>query len=316
MQLLVNAQAQNGLGVGRIAGAGGAAVRAIAKLDDAVAALVRGARVHAVALHQGHAGEVVGVETVVFGQFQDLVAHIAFFVGRYKTLADGPVEGLVEHLVAGQRRVVFNGLRRAGGTGSLKAFQGGRCRCGPVGHGDHRPCPAGFDFRRQAAHIDVLAGENPVGVADLVGTGDLLDHAHGLRAGELHTTGQRLLLDDAAERVAGSHGAGGRWRAGLDQAGQQQRGRAGLLFLVQGHGQRLGQAHLIEGLAKTQRARRCRSTRRQAPLRADAHPLLGCGRCRLTDTRADFVIGSHVNLLGRHWPMRQNLRVLPAAGPA
>ena len=152
MKLLVNAQVQYGFGVGGIAGTGSAAVRAVTKLNDAVAALVGGARVHAVTLHQGHAGKVVRVEAMGFGQLQNFVAHIAFFIGGNKAFADGAVECFVQHFMAQRCRRAFGGLRRSGYSGGLKALQSSGCRWRRTeGHGGHLPCPAGFQVLRELA---------------------------------------------------------------------------------------------------------------------------------------------------------------------
>ena len=91
MQLLVNAQAQDGLGRFAKTHFGSAAIGTIAKLDDAVAACVGGLRVHAIALHEGEAGKVIGREIVFVGHLQDFVVHVLLFHFGNKTSSHSAV---------------------------------------------------------------------------------------------------------------------------------------------------------------------------------------------------------------------------------
>ena len=91
----MHAQVQNGFGVLGITCGRCAARRAVAELDDSVATLVAGARIHAVALHQGHAGEVVGQEVVLLGQSQNFVVYRRPFLRRNKPLGHRAVQGFL-----------------------------------------------------------------------------------------------------------------------------------------------------------------------------------------------------------------------------
>ena len=87
-----------------------------------------------------------------FGQLQNFVAHIAFFIGGNKAFADGAVECFVEHFMAQRRRRALGSLRRSGHAGGLKALQGGGSRR-RWAEGNRRdlPCPAGFQVLRELA---------------------------------------------------------------------------------------------------------------------------------------------------------------------
>ena len=85
MQLLVNAQAQDGFRRFAKTHFGSAAIGAIAKLNDAVAACVGGLGVHAITLHEGEAGKVIGREFVFVGHLQDFVVNVLFFHFGNKT---------------------------------------------------------------------------------------------------------------------------------------------------------------------------------------------------------------------------------------
>ena len=84
MQLLINAQVQNGFGFFAKAYTRGTASGTITKLNDAVASLVGGLRVHAIALHEREACKVVWRKLVFVGHLQNLVKDILLFVAWNK----------------------------------------------------------------------------------------------------------------------------------------------------------------------------------------------------------------------------------------
>ena len=97
MELLVNTQAQDGLGLFAKTDARRAARWTIAKLDDAVAALIGGLRVHAIAFHECESRKIVGRKLVFVGHLQDLVKDILFFIARNKAACNGSVQCLRQH---------------------------------------------------------------------------------------------------------------------------------------------------------------------------------------------------------------------------
>ena len=127
MQLLVNTQAQDGFGLFAKAYACSAAVWPVAKLNDAVATLVRRLGVHAVALHEGQASKVIRGKAVLRGNLQDFVVNVLLFVARNKAARHGAVQSLCQHGVlacwlAGLRLLRghgFVGLQGLRGRGAL-----------------------------------------------------------------------------------------------------------------------------------------------------------------------------------------------------
>ena len=250
-ELLVHAQVQDRFGIGAISGRRSAARGAIAKLDDAVAALVAGARVHAVAFHQCHAGKVVGGKAVVVRHLQNFVVNSGFFGRRNKALGYRAVQGLLQDRMGGARyrdcgagfghglgrraelgraHVVAQGRVAQGcGYGRGRGFTRNRgcgcCACYGCGGGNRRlkgRCNAlhrrigpqqrrglqtlqiGVDGRQR----DVLARIHQVGVANAVGTCQLLGQAHFLVAAELHAARLGLVAHQANQGVARGNGNG------------------------------------------------------------------------------------------------------------
>ena len=239
IQLLVDAQAQDGFGLLGKAHGSRASGRAVTKLDDAVAAFVGGFGVEAIALHQAEAGKVVGVKLVFGRQLKDLVVHRFFLMARNKAFGHGPVEGLLEHRVSGGAGVVVEvGFGRGAGVG---AGECGRA----VGHGwgtglalvhpsagavgqHHRrgqlagACRGhGLQFGVQGVQLQGLARVDAVGVCNAIAVGQVQRHAVALVWAEGNALAGRLLPNDAGEGLAGGNLVAGGWdgRVGAGFAG-------------------------------------------------------------------------------------------------
>ena len=220
--------AQDGAWVLAKACAGGTAIGPIAKLNDAVAAVVGGARVHAVAFHQGQARKVVGLEPVLFGHLQNFVHHRLFFVRGDEAFADRPLQGFVQNGVGSDMATGFElhlgsgrdpGLGRAGEGGLGQAQASLVVGSGPV------------QGLLQRGQVDALAGKDQVGIGQIVAAGHLLGQAHGLGLANIFARSGHELAHDAAQGVAGLHGHAGRLRA---QDACRIPASAGLLRLGQG----------------------------------------------------------------------------------
>ena len=220
--------AQDGAWVLAKACAGGTAIGPIAKLNDAVAAVVGGARVHAVAFHQGQARKVVRLEFVFFGHLQNFVHHGLFFVRGNKALVDRTLQGFVQHRVGADIAPGFElhlcagrdpSLGRVGGAGLGQAQAGLGVGSGPV------------QGLLQGRQVDALARVDQVGIGQVVAAGHLLGQAHGLSLADIFARGGHELAHDAAQGVAGLHGHAGRLRA---QDACRIPASAGLLRLGQG----------------------------------------------------------------------------------
>ena len=220
--------AQDGAWVLAKACAGGTAIGPIAKLNDAVAAVVGGARVHAVAFHQGQARKVVGLEPVLFGHLQNLVHHGLFFVRRNKAFADRPLQGFVQHGVGIDMAPGFELHLGSGRHAGLGWVGVGRFGQGQVGLG---VCGGPVQGLLQRCQVDALAGVDQVGIGQVVAAGHLLGQAHGLSLADIFARGGHELAHDAAQGVAGLHGHAGRLRA---QDACRIPASAGLLRLGQG----------------------------------------------------------------------------------
>ena len=232
-ELLVDAQIQNPLGVGGKANRGGAACGAVAKLDDAVAALVAGARVHAVALHQRHAGKVVGRKAVLIRHLQNFVVDRCFVSRRNKAFGHRAVHGFFQHRmggscqpgtaawgsgagagrrceiarthVVGQRRAAQRRNRAGQALCGGCALQCGALRAdaGPLRrlHRLHR-----LQFGAQGAERQGLTGIHQVRVANLVCAGQFLRKPQLLLAIQLESLCLGLLAHDANQRVPVPYG--------------------------------------------------------------------------------------------------------------
>ena len=99
VELGVHAQVQNSFGVFGIARRSGATRGAVAELDNSMATLVAGARIHAVALHQGHTGKVVGRKVMLFGQAQNFVVHRRPLLRWDKTFGHRAVQCFLQNRV-------------------------------------------------------------------------------------------------------------------------------------------------------------------------------------------------------------------------
>jgi flagellar basal body P-ring formation protein FlgA len=171
IQLLEHTELQNALGVLAIAHTGSTAVGTATELNDPMTVAVGGPGIEAIALHHGHASEVVRRKPMLSGHVDNSSLDVAHLPLGNVALGHRPIEQALEHSVP----------RCAGG---LKGKRSNRLNGGGL-----NPLLG----RKHACKINDLPREDQVWVFNFVGFCDGLDHRHQFLKGRGRTSGMRLL---------------------------------------------------------------------------------------------------------------------------
>ena len=123
VELLEHAEVKDFLRLLAVSRTRSATVGAITELNHAMAVAIGGPGVEPIALHEGHAGKVVGVEAVLTGHVENSALYVRHLAIGNVALGHGPIQRALEYPVLsaraftehhGGRFVGWEGIGRAG----------------------------------------------------------------------------------------------------------------------------------------------------------------------------------------------------------